>query len=642
MSAVTKTIKPKEPSTLDRFSKLLQIANVGKVYYVDDENNLENIDFNNIAGQISIIINDGNFERLKEIDFPHWDLSAVPEDEVANDLLPRWEDINVTEQKAFYLALLQISGNGTLQVDSERIKKISEQFPPGMLTACSPQEWEQKKSELQSIIAKGNKAIILFDESLTHAGGRYSTIKGQDLIVEVNKMGLKGVICTLLTNLIVDVNGELQFRDRIIAEREDGTLKVNDFFPLAKVRLETPEVFADGIRKVVLNTLIENIKGHTLNLIKSSYEKAAETVSQFDTYDFEDVILKTSFHEGVWEPETIIRICDIKFENELKKLMVENNYAINVNDEIIAAQPFFDVKFDIPSGTEPYANKYILRHDEIYDKGDVINSLRKPLENGDIFEIEGNKYILVSQACDMMVRATGRKAGLRSAKVVYLFRIETQTFKDHKEKKEKKGTDNYLKDKHALPYFIPGTNDVGVVSFTDYIIADVDLLDLCVFNSNGECNIAVNSSIDERYFSSSWRKHYKYIQSKLINYHTALREAKEYLYGDSSALSTWKRQFNHLVSLLPSKIQVKIGKIFSKRRVDINKSAELLAALSPQIFLSTSPNVVVNDRVKFTEPDIFQFPVKRIMKYKDAGAVYLLERYTRHLSRIAEPHDFAE
>lgn len=641
MSNAKKATAPTSPNTLDKLTTLLEIAGIKKVYYVDDENNLTKIAFENVSAQITNIVEAGNFDNLRNIPFTYWDLDNAPPEDVADLLIGQWDDISGEEQVSFYEALLKISGNESSQLDFSRSAKILEQFPEGMLKICSPQEWDNEKITLSEMVNDGSKILILFDESLTHAGGKWAAAKGQDLIIEVKNMRLTGVICTLLTNLIVDVNGELQFRNQII-EKAGGTFEVNDFFPLAKIRLDIPDVFADGLRKVILNEHIEIIKQHTVEVIKTSYSKAAAAIASFDTYDFEDIILKTSLKEGVWEPNTLVRICDIKFENELKTQMVDTNYASLVNGAIASAQPFYNVTFPIPNGLQPYTNKYSLRHDEIYDKGDVINKLRKPLENGDIFEIGNDKYILVAQACDMMVRATGAKAGLRSAKVVHLFKIETQEYSIHKEKKEKKGVDHYLRDKHALPYFNDSTDNVGVVMFSDYIIVDVDLLDLCVFNDDGECSISLNTANDKRYYSLAWQKRYDYLHSKLTESQTKIQQAIAFVESDKSNFTLWKRRFFNLINLLPEPIMLKIQSIFKKKNTDIGQLSLLINAISPQIFLAHSPNIVLNETTAYTAPDIFKFPAKRVLKYKDAGATYLLERYTRHLSRIAEPHDFAK
>jgi hypothetical protein len=46
-------------------------------------------------------------------------------------------------------------------------------------------------------------------------------------------------------------------------------------------------------------------------------------------------------------------------------------------------------------------------------------------------------------------------------------------------------------------------------------------------------------------------------------------------------------------------------------------------------------------KINCYESKKFDFGIKRVMHLKPAGANYLLERYYRHLSRTAEPHDFA-
>ena len=59
----------------------------------------------------------------------------------------------------------------------------------------------------------------------------------------------------------------------------------------------------------------------------------------------------------------------------------------------------------------------------------------------------------------------------------------------------------------------------------------------------------------------------------------------------------------------------------------------------PRLILASTTQVI--HQVAFNDNGVFNFSVTRIGKYKDYGATYLLDRYTKHLSRVAEPHDFA-
>lgn len=590
------------PTTADKLKILLDILNIKVVYYVDDENHLTDFDVQVVTGEISKIYGLNKEEQLKSIQIEELDWEMPPEG-VLENIKEQWATLSFEKKQTLYSDVLKISGGEDIKLDFERAVRIGEQIPEGLIKIMSPQEWDEEKGKLAGNIGEGEMALVLFDEDLKHAGAEYSTIRGQDLIVQVKKMGVNDkVICSLLTHKIPSLKDEFTFRDTIIKERAGNDLEVNDFFPLAKERLDTPEVFADGIKKALLNKYFESIKKHTIDLVKYSYGKAAEMIDSFDTYDFDDTILKTSLKEGVWEPETIIRISDILFENELKKRMVETDYVPKVNIDLKASQKFSEIQFDVPGNIQPYSDKLTIRHHEIYDPNEIINALRKPLENGDIFQIGNNKFILVAQPCDMMVRAKDAKKGLRNAKVATLLRIEEKEFSKNKLKEIVESA-----DKFPLVYYVRGTKNLGIVQFSSFLIVDVDLLDLCVFNENGDSKIDMaNPIVDTDYLSIGWEARFDILLKKLSVIQSKISEVKNLLQG-----------------LQPEQAQSILSQFYPK----------LIIASSIEDF---SHSCAVN-----AEISNFDFFVKRCLHFKIPGSNNLLEKYTAYLSRKAEPHDFA-
>ncbi|TCZ73461.1 hypothetical protein [Flaviaesturariibacter aridisoli] len=587
--------------TVDRLQDLLALLNITSVYYVDDENNLSDIDFQVISGEIEKIYGFNKQDALQAINFDgaDWDM---PKEGVISQFSSEWQTLPFEKKKEIYVEILKISGGEEIKLDFERAKRVQEQLPGGIVKIMSPQQWDTEKTKLNELIADGEMALVLFDEDLSHAGIKYQSTKGHNLIAQVKQSAANNkVICSLLTHKISSAREELGFRDSLIEENPEINLQVNDFFPLAKERLDNPEVFADGIKKTLLNKYFETIKQHTKALIKASYEDAAKRVDSFDTYDFDQTILQTSLREGVWVPETIIRIADIEFENKLKERMTKNDYVPIINEQLKYAEPFADIQFDIPSTMQPYSDKLLIRHAEIYDSGDIINKLRKPLENGDIFQIDQTKYILVAQPCDMMIRGMGKKKGIRNAKVATLLRIEELDYNKKKQPDLAKA-----KDQHLLEYFENGTNKFGLVHFNSYLIVDIDVLDLCVFNEKGEAVIHFGEpKIDVSYLSSCWETRFGFLSAQLDELRKKILSVKE------------------MISSLPKDHQTVILDEFFPKAV--------IVASNPLVL-----PIIKNDNLT-----TLNFGITRVKHYKGTGAKTLLEKYTQHLSRTAELHDFA-
>lgn len=607
-------------TTSEKLQELLELLKINVVYYVDDENNLSDFDVQIAIGEIAKIYGLQKEAELAAIELPNWDRS-LPQDESIESLRKEWPNITFENKKELYRKVLKISNGEDLQLDFKRATLVAQQIPAGVIKVLSPSEWDIERKTLATKLKEDERALILFDEELKFAGGRFVLDKGQDLIVEVKKMGVNdNVICTLLTHKISNANEELKFRNDLIDQRTEKDLSVDDFFPLAKQRLDEAEVFADGIKKALMNRYFETIKKHTVEIIEYSYGEAVKKIKEFDTYDFEATILKTSVKDGVWEPETIVRIGEIVFGNEIKKQMVDRDYAPKVNKELKSCEKFSGIEFDQPVNVQPYSDKLFLRHQELYDAGDIINALRKPLENGDIFQIGSAQYILVSQACDMAVRKKGDIVGVRTAKIATLLKISSIT--QEKLKKELKGSDHYFSNKFLLNYFNSGTTDKGIVDFTDYLIVDIDFLDLCVFNGGGSCNINLLKLDSVEYLSRIWEQRYQILIKKVTDYAEKISEVRKSLQP--------RRIARGLELIVPGLI----------RRLQRNIDTEsIVKEFYPKFILASSTQMT--NTVKVKGQTEFDFGARRIAKYKNYGATYLLERYTRHLSRIAEPHDFA-
>ena len=110
------------------------------------------------------------------------------------------------------------------------------------------------------------------------------------------------------------------------------------------------------------------------------------------------------------------------------------------------------------------------------------------------------------------------------------------------------------------------------------------------------------SSYNENFHNEAWKKRYKLIRDEFI----AQKEIIEKQYaaiaglGDIELKSIMQEKFNYLFSF-------------------VNKAG---------IQVSYNSNK-------------FSFGLRRISRLRNPKSKYLLDKYYQHLSRIAEPHDFA-
>ncbi|HLX54313.1 MAG TPA: hypothetical protein VKR58_10245, partial [Aquella sp.] len=374
-----------------------------------------------------------------------------------------------------------------------------------------------------------------------------------------------------------------------------------DFLALTKERIKNPELLCDGIKKTLLNRYFESVKDKSISLIEKARTNTSMLFQALDTYDFDTTILRSSYNEGVWEGNTIFRIVNNIYEEEVKKLMINLNYPKIINPILKLSKEISDVEFEIEPEKEPYKQKYKLRHQDIYENGDHINKLFLPIENGDIFEITDGTgkgyYILIGQECDLMMR----EKGSRGSQFSTLAKINLMNKDQYVAELAK--NNNYLANKFELYYFEEGTTKVGIVSFLTTSNVDFNMLDLCVFNEEGESKLDITKQFDTDLLSTSWENRYK----KIIKGCTS--EAKK-------------------LDMLLSEI----------------KARNLPATVRDPIVKSILPNLGIFSPIGKSdsyENNIFNFGFRRVRRLKSFHAKYLLERYYRHLSRTAEPHDFA-
>lgn len=593
--------------TKGALKSLLELLKIKKVYYVDDEHTAV-IDYEVISVTLSGLIDNGKIEAVRALGIEGLNVDLPPE-EIAPVFQPTWNGMNLEQQKTIIQNLLSLSEDVPYQFDINRAERIKDLFPAGLLDSLDPHGWDAIKDTITNGIRRYEKVLVLFDQDLRGAGGRFLVTKGENLIKEIRTKPFRNqVVCTLLTHLIPGTEFELDYRETILNANK-GQLRKGDFFALTKIRIDDNALLADGVKKTLLNKYCEFIKDNSIRIIKSANDKVLSDIKKMDTYDFDHTILRSSYSEGVWEAETLFRISRNLYDLEVKNLMIARSYPAKVNKQIKQAKAISDIRFTINGVVEPYAQKYKLRSHDIYEQGSIINPLHQPLENGDIFEVLTGKgkgqYILVGQECDLMMRTN--PIGTRSAKLATLLPITvhnsaslgTEVLKHFQKHAEK---NHYLSNRFPLEYFNYGTNDIGIVNLGTSITVDLDALDLTVFNTNGIAQINITDNFNLNLLNTSWEHRY------------------------TKLLTKYKKEALEQIGLL--------GQV-------PNLEGAFKTPFKNKIYLKLSPIKDFGPSATFDGTNTFTFGIKRIMRLKYAGGKYLLERYYKHLSRTAEQHDFA-
>lgn len=141
-----------------------------------------------------------------------------------------------------------------------------------------------------------------------------------------------------------------------------------------------------------------------------------------------------------------------------------------------------------------------------------INEFMSPPMSGDIYNINGDYYLLVGQECDLSIRD-----GKRKNSVAELIPI---TFVKDKDLGNSKESYNY--EKLLLGKFldVDGRCCNIAIDCTTRKVIDNEILDLCAFNALGISEICLDKDLEAEtkyLLSSEWQKYYHNLKSRFLN-----------------------------------------------------------------------------------------------------------------------------
>lgn len=588
-----------------QLNALLEIEGIKSVYFVDEANVVD------VDAMIGIITQGEYTGKKQEIGDVVRNLlpTELNYPSVSDYVRQIWEELGPIQQSALAAQIANIV-NPERGSDLTIVSKLQEYFDN--LVLLTPNQWKSQKSQISK---NKTKVLVLFDEELKDS----FPDKGHKFIEEIVEEGWSIIVPIIFSQSISTYSEEITWRNNLV-EQSSNSLKKEDFFALSKSRQNDLGTFVDGLKKAMLNNYVEQIKNASLDIFDSAMKLTKQEITNLDPYHFDDVILKTSAKEGVWEPFTLLRILRIIQEDSIHNEMVQTSYVRRMNAAIETAKRINEIDILKPSGYQPYIEKQRLRHKELFLSGNIINSLNYPLENGDIFEVQTLKgeefFILVAQECDLMVRNNGS----RNSNVGTLLPLEKIGLDDLSNSKKESTIKDLYKDvitTHAIRYYDENQDTIAKIVFKNALHVSIDFLDLSVLNKNGRAQIFFDPSSEVILdLSQSWVNRYKLLKEKFEN------------------LSLQTAKYQELVKKADSKI---IGRWIRRFFVRKDFTQKLQTAILPPF---SFPENIVNE-VSFSNKS-FELGIRRIQRLRDLEAKYLLEKFTRYQSRRADLHDFAK
>jgi hypothetical protein len=510
----------------------------------------------------------------------------------------KWEeDMSAGEQATL------MDGAAALEHDLDPVligfaEIVTETCPEIEFLHFSLSDWTKRKQE----IIDGTPTIptlILLDQDFSNEGGAEN--EGQKLVADLERRikdheDVKlGTFYGILTNT-VSVDEEHTRRTKIVA---DENLDAGRFVLISKQSMrDGAELLPERLRPVLLSPLFAHLMEEVTRAVAAAQEEALERAIEIPPEDLEQMVLQSSNQEGIWPPDTLLRILETMQRETVRKSLREEEDLLGVAERVEAVAKVVLPKGStadeedgakVPQSTEGKPVKRVpvaagISHEEIYESSEHLNSLHLPIDLGDLFKNTETKdiYVLIAQPCNLMVRKGGTRAYEPShmllAKVIKGSAGDKAEFK-----------------LFELPYFDADTGESYSVQLNGAKVARAMVLDSCVLNSDGGARLDLTSEIPEALLP-----YWKERGAKLCNQADGLlKEA----------------------SAVPKKIQLKD----ETRR-------KLGGSFKGDPFPLT--NFSVEDR-------LMEWACKRIGRVRDPYARALLSRFSQYFARDAYLHDLA-
>ncbi len=404
------------------------------------------------------------------------------DEEIRNERLRLfWEGLN-EEQRKNLIDELRAKTSSTDDTDLVAKRKFAELFASHDFQGLSLEEWEKRR---ESILAETAPVLILVDEDFSKEGR--SRTAGRPLVQEVLKnTDPEKVMCGLVSHNYEPRNVH---DDREQLCTEEGFDRSR--FVLIPKALADEDLagFASLIKLAVVAKPMDSLRTRVTDILLASLAEAESNLRRVNIYDMEEIVFQSSIKEGIWEPETLVRVFNLLIRLEARKRVFGDADVHSLSAKIRRVS-----EVQTASPKQPAHKIWPIQHSESFDDSEIV-TLRLPLAIGDIFERGKSQYILIFPPCDLAVRSNGQREGtIREATLAEIVTHE-----------RKNGS-------WELKHFVQGKQ--FFVDFKRTHSVKLAVLDLCVYNKDGTAQIVLTGDPPSG-MVPSWQKRYGLLQKDL-------------------------------------------------------------------------------------------------------------------------------
>ncbi|MED5325326.1 MAG: hypothetical protein VYE37_03580 [Pseudomonadota bacterium] len=513
-------------SAVEQFQQsVFDAIDIDRVIWVDDFFRNERLDENladKLKKEIEIKYESGECEGL--------------------DSIPGLEDVDFSDPLAVVIAnlptdpetietiLKQMNSDDTAELNENAFQSFTSLFDKYFeFQSMSLLEWNNRKSELVSL----DKTLFFVDLDFSKDGGARD--EGKLIVDYILRNSSSSQYCVLFTHNCLHGAAEEKQRLEITSQLSD--VAHHTFSVLSKsifgeddglgVEFKAPELLKRAFVRKLCSNLAESISIE----MKQSVDEIRDQLNQHSIYELDGSIFHRSLKEGASEFDVIHRLFALKQSSAIHELIKEKTELVSDLKKLRDIQkiqfkpqnsderkPFLYFKSNIKPGE--WFSK--LRNSEIWTDADSINVIHAPIRCGDTFTVycdDGSEshYILLEQSCDLIVRDNGMRklneALLVPFEIVQVASNGSISTGDYKNINEVNALSKY----HS--FSMPGSSsDQIIFDFSNSFNVNLNLLDLCVFNENGEAQFSAEKKIcPELIFLPGWLEKYSTLYEKLVD-----------------------------------------------------------------------------------------------------------------------------
>ena len=468
-------------SVQEQILEIFSQRNIDKVIYVDDIFGKDSY-HDNIFGKVAFLVNQGIWDQQ----YPFTMETDIWQEQFED----WWKDATFDEVESFAKKYEIQRTNPSVTEQLLEILSLCE------VELLSPEQFDDgyKENLLNEIARTCHSCMILIDYDL-----KGSAHNGDHMLASIADSDK--ILCGVFSETF-DINAEIE-------QWEKRNFNKN-IYPISKKRFEGDDdsLMVQGLKNVIWLKQIEKVKEMAENAVNEACAVFENGLKSIDPATFNRMVIASSKTEGCWEFESLSRIIMIYLNKGLKQGIKKQFVEFQQNTNSIRA-------LDGPNSSEIINDDILnwIRDGEWFDEINYVNQVYSPVSNGDIFQIESDYYILLSQPCSLSIRSQG----IRDYKLDQAFLIPLAT---EEKVKGKSNLNSSLIGKLQYPFM-----DYEYSMFADRKRVSLSMLDLVSYNANGiaSIDISINSKRLEgrEILQENMLLRYDRIRSKIERYKCA-------------------------------------------------------------------------------------------------------------------------